>query len=319
MLIQRLFLLPAAGVLFAQPAAKVDFDREIAPILESKCYSCHGAQKQLAGLRLDRRQAALRGGDYGKVIVPGDSANSKLIHRISGSEAGMQMPPAGPLEPHEIALLRAWIDQGPDYGSSQLAVRRAPPRPLPAGWKSFVDAIVAGNDAAVRAALAADPSLATADDGTGTTALMHAAGRGGIDTMRVLLKAGANAAAANQRGATALTWALGDFEKVKLLLDAGAAVDQRTREGRTPLHIAAQQPARPEVLRALLAKGADAKAMDVAGMTPLHLAAGAGAEAYIRALVAAGANVNAVSGSRPARDPRRASTPCSTSAPTRRR
>src|SRR5688572_6309186 len=95
------------------PAAsrKVDYQQDIKPLLAEKCYSCHGPDVQQAGLRLDLRQNALRGGDYGPVIKIGDSGASKLIRRVVDGDGGMQMPPTGPLSDEEIGLLRAWIDQ----------------------------------------------------------------------------------------------------------------------------------------------------------------------------------------------------------------
>ena len=57
-------------------AFKVDFEKDVQPILAQKCHSCHGDEVQQSGLRLDRRQQALRGGDYGPVILPGKSADS---------------------------------------------------------------------------------------------------------------------------------------------------------------------------------------------------------------------------------------------------
>src|SRR4051812_2591358 len=57
---------------------KVDFAREIRPILEAKCYACHGPKKQKSDLRLDRKSAALKGGAEGPAIVPGNSASSAL-------------------------------------------------------------------------------------------------------------------------------------------------------------------------------------------------------------------------------------------------
>src|SRR2546425_1173850 len=81
-----------------QPAdIKVDYDQHVRPILTSRCFGCHGPTQQQSGLRLDLRQNALRGGDYGVVIVPGNSAESKLILRVTGAAAGLQMPPTGPL------------------------------------------------------------------------------------------------------------------------------------------------------------------------------------------------------------------------------
>jgi len=98
------------------PGAKVtiDYTEHVKPILAAKCFGCHGAKQQQSGLRLDLRQNALRGGDYGTVIEPGNSAKSKLILRVTGPDAGLQMPPTGPLTSEEIGILRAWIDQGAD-------------------------------------------------------------------------------------------------------------------------------------------------------------------------------------------------------------
>jgi mono/diheme cytochrome c family protein len=108
-----------ASLAFAQTSvptpAKVDFETQVQPLLAQKCYSCHGPRAQQSGLRLDRRQAALRGGDYGPVIIPGKSAESKLIRRIVNGDGGLPMPPTGPLSDEEIAILRNWIDQGADF------------------------------------------------------------------------------------------------------------------------------------------------------------------------------------------------------------
>ena len=91
------------------PAAskQVDYEKDVKPLLAQNCYTCHGPEVQQSGLRLDLRQNALRGGDYGPVIVPGKSADSKLIRRLVDGDGGMQMPPTGPLMPEEIGLLRA--------------------------------------------------------------------------------------------------------------------------------------------------------------------------------------------------------------------
>ncbi len=97
-------------------AVRVDFAKQIAPILENRCLACHGAAQQLSGLRLDNGGAALKGGYSGPVIVPGDSGASRLVRLVSGREEPLVMPPAGErLPPEEIDLLRAWIDQGADW------------------------------------------------------------------------------------------------------------------------------------------------------------------------------------------------------------
>src|SRR5262244_4452942 len=89
------------------PAAtvQVDFLKDVQPILAQKCHSCHGEEVQQSGLRLDRRQLALRGGDYGPVIIPGKSAESKLIRRVVNGDGGLQMPPTGALSSEEIGIL----------------------------------------------------------------------------------------------------------------------------------------------------------------------------------------------------------------------
>ncbi|HEU0008132.1 MAG TPA: PSD1 and planctomycete cytochrome C domain-containing protein, partial [Terriglobia bacterium] len=86
--------------------------RQIAPILQ-RCQACHGAEQQMSGLRLDRRDDAMRGGYSGAVIQSGNSAASRLILLVAGKEEGKMMPPVGDkLTAREIGLLRAWIDQG---------------------------------------------------------------------------------------------------------------------------------------------------------------------------------------------------------------
>src|SRR5579885_1158659 len=111
---------------FAAPA-KVDFSRDIEPLLHSRCQMCHGPQQQMSGLRLDQKDAALRGGNSGPVIKPGHSAESRLIRLVSGAEGKLVMPPVGPrLTADQIALLRAWIDQGADWPATAASAEAAP-------------------------------------------------------------------------------------------------------------------------------------------------------------------------------------------------
>jgi mono/diheme cytochrome c family protein len=93
-------------------AVKVEFVRDIQPIFERRCFLCHGPQQQMSGLRLDQKDAALKGGASGPDLKPGESARSQLIRLVAGVD-GKVMPPVGPhLTDAEIGLLRAWIDQG---------------------------------------------------------------------------------------------------------------------------------------------------------------------------------------------------------------
>ena len=91
----------------------VDFTHDVLPILQARCFACHGDKRQESGLRLDRRDEAMRGGDGGVAIVGGKSSQSSLVARILGSDPDTRMPPKGELlSKDEVAKIRAWIDQG---------------------------------------------------------------------------------------------------------------------------------------------------------------------------------------------------------------
>ncbi len=98
------------------PAARtIDFRRDIQPILESECLRCHGPERPKSQFRLTQRETALKGGAHGVDILPGNSAQSPLIHYVARLVPDMEMPPDGrgaPLTTNQVALLRAWIDQG---------------------------------------------------------------------------------------------------------------------------------------------------------------------------------------------------------------
>lgn len=274
----------------AQAPPSVDYTRDVRPILAAHCFGCHGPRQQQSGLRLDLRQTALRGGDYGVVIVPGKSSESKLIKRLTGPEAGVQMPPTGPLAPHEIDVLRAWIDAGADMPGRALEAAASNAETPPA-TRAFIDAIARSDVDAVRRMLADDKTLAGAADNFGSTALMHAAADSSVSIMQSLIEAGADVKARNQRSATALHWAIGDASRVKLLLASGAPVDVKTVEGRTPLYAAATLATGTATLRLLLEAGADVNAATLVGATPLFPAVNASAE-MTKLLLDAGADPN---------------------------
>src|SRR5262249_61332584 len=92
--------------------SKIDFARNIEPLLAKRCYVCHGAQQQMSALRLDQRDAALKGGKSGVDIVVGKSAESRLIKLIAGLETKVMPPFGARFTAEEVGLLRAWIDQG---------------------------------------------------------------------------------------------------------------------------------------------------------------------------------------------------------------
>ena len=83
------------------PAAtnNIDFARDVKPIFDASCIRCHGPVKPKSGFRLDSRVAALKGGDNGVDIVPGNSAKSPLIHFTAQLVEDMEMPPPDKGEP----------------------------------------------------------------------------------------------------------------------------------------------------------------------------------------------------------------------------
>ncbi|HND56625.1 MAG TPA: DUF1549 domain-containing protein, partial [Pirellulaceae bacterium] len=137
----------------AAAADDVGFVRDVRPILEKHCYSCHGPDKQKSGLRLDVRAAAFQGGDgEGPAIVARKSAESPIVRRVSSDDRDERMPPEGPgLSKPEIATLVRWIDGGaawPDgVDRAKLVDKRDhwsfKPLSMPAGRESLDQFIVA--------------------------------------------------------------------------------------------------------------------------------------------------------------------------------
>ena len=89
----------------------IDFETQIRPVLKARCVECHGAEDQNGGLRLDARHFAIRGGDSGEVILPGDASKSILWRRLV-SDKDDQMPPDDRLDQKQIALIQKWIEEG---------------------------------------------------------------------------------------------------------------------------------------------------------------------------------------------------------------
>lgn len=93
---------------------QVDFVRDVRPILQRHCYSCHGEKSQNSGLRLDIKSEAFNGGDfYGPIAIAGNVIDSPLIQFVADEEADLQMPPDGDgLSAAEIATLTKWVSEG---------------------------------------------------------------------------------------------------------------------------------------------------------------------------------------------------------------
>jgi ankyrin repeat protein len=129
-------------------------------------------------------------------------------------------------------------------------------------------------------------------DGRGNTPLLYAAAVGSLDSMRLLLDAGADPNAANSVGATPLMWSASDTAKVRLLLAKRAKVNARSLLGETPLLIAAAYDGSLETARLLIENGADVNARDKGGVSALENAAGNNNVALARLLIEKGADVN---------------------------
>jgi len=94
-------------------SAKVDFQHDIREILKERCWACHGALKQEAGLRLDTTQLMLQGGDSGPAYTASSAHDSLIIERIRDTDPGTRMPPEGaPLTQEQIQKISDWIAQG---------------------------------------------------------------------------------------------------------------------------------------------------------------------------------------------------------------
>jgi hypothetical protein len=109
---------------------KIDFHKEVVPILANSCIKCHANSKHEGGFSIEDRTAVLKGSDTGAVVVPGKSAESLLIRLVGGMEADRVMPAKGPrLTAEQIGILRAWIDQGLNWESG-FTFRHTPAAPL---------------------------------------------------------------------------------------------------------------------------------------------------------------------------------------------
>jgi hypothetical protein len=95
----------------------VSFATEIQPILARRCFPCHGPDKAEAGLRLNSLEMAVAQLESGnRAIVPGDTAASAILERITSSEDGVRMPPEGkPLTEIEQQRFARWVAQGAEW------------------------------------------------------------------------------------------------------------------------------------------------------------------------------------------------------------
>jgi len=116
---------------------RVEFNRDIRPILSDACFQCHGPDEaeRHGGLRLDHADAAHHGGDSGVAIVPGDADASEVWRRVIADDPDSVMPPPNSgkaFNAQQVALLRRWLQQGAEYQNHWAFMRvRRPPVPAP--------------------------------------------------------------------------------------------------------------------------------------------------------------------------------------------
>jgi ankyrin repeat protein len=269
-------------------AGKIDFVRDVRPILEQHCYECHGPDKQMNGFRLDRRRDAMRGGTN-HVITSGSAAASRLYLRLIGETYGRRMPvDADPVPPAQIATIQKWIDEGAEWPDAASGDINVPPLD-PAGVAAFA-ALRSGDRARFAAAVRGNPRLSTLRGPGGATPLMAAALYGDPPLLKTLLDAGADPNAANDAGVTPLMWAVSDIDKTRMLIDAGADIRARSVDGRTPILAAASIRGNHDVVALLLDRGASPSAPGSNAITPLTEAARKGDEPMVRLLLERGAD-----------------------------
>ena len=130
---------------------RIDFNRDVRPILSNYCFECHGpdAEQRQADLRLDERSSAIAATNDGAAIVPGSAAVSGLVERITSPDKDLLMPPAESgkrLNDRHIAILKQWIDQGATYAkhwSFEPVSRPETPDAVPMDWpKNAVDTFI---------------------------------------------------------------------------------------------------------------------------------------------------------------------------------
>ena len=143
-----------AGTPLADAVDKVDFELDVLPLLRAHCFRCHGSEKQEAGLRLDRREAALAGGENGPVMIAGKPAESMLVERIRSTDDSTRMPiESRQLRREEISVLERWIaagmpglrdvdDTGEHWAFQPIQAPPVPATPKTSWAKNSIDAFI---------------------------------------------------------------------------------------------------------------------------------------------------------------------------------
>jgi mono/diheme cytochrome c family protein len=105
---------PATRELPSPATQNVDFSKDLQPLFAERCFDCHGEKKEESGLRVDSREALLKGGDNGPALLAGKSAESILVQVLADTHADISAMPKKKekFTAEQIGLVRAWIDQG---------------------------------------------------------------------------------------------------------------------------------------------------------------------------------------------------------------
>jgi ankyrin repeat protein len=148
---------------------------------------------------------------------------------------------------------------------------------LAAGPENLSDTFytaIRANDLARLESRLKDAASANTKDSRGVTPLMYAAAVGSLEAMNILIDGGADVNARNAFDSTVLIWSAADLPKVRLLIEHGADVNAASKQGRTPLLVAAMSEGSAPILRLLISKGANVRAVDAMKTTALLAACG---------------------------------------------
>lgn len=112
--LSSVLLLAGSLVTAGAEEQQIDFHRDVQPILEQNCVSCHLPGDDKGGLMMHTREAMLKGGDHAKALVPGDPDASELLVRVTlpHDDADIMPPRGEKLDESQVNILRAWIEQG---------------------------------------------------------------------------------------------------------------------------------------------------------------------------------------------------------------
>ncbi len=122
-------MLVGSHLAVADNVADQHFLNRVKPLLDSRCITCHGAEKQKGGLRLDSRAAAIKGGESGPAVVPGKPGESLLLDAVLHSRKELKMPPKEKLTVTDITVLKRWIRDGAPWPAPTTLAAAPPAKP----------------------------------------------------------------------------------------------------------------------------------------------------------------------------------------------